>query len=80
MPRYYFHVREGNELRRDAEGVDLPDLQAARARAVKEACRRWSETPPDPAHNDQTFEIGDDAGRTVLTVPFSEAFAERAVT
>jgi hypothetical protein len=80
MPRYYFHVRQGNDLRKDGEGVDLPDLQAARATALNLACQRWSDAPPDTDHNDQTFEISDEAGRTVLTVPFSEAFAERAVT
>ena len=80
MPRYYFHVRQGHELKKDREGMDLPDLQAARAKALKLACQRWRDAPPDAAHNDQTFEISDEAGGTVLTVPFSEAFAERAVT
>ena len=80
MPRYYFHVRQGNDLSRDREGMDLPDLQAVRATAVKLACQRWSAAPPDAAHNDQTFEISDEVGHIVLTVPFSEAFAERAAT
>jgi hypothetical protein len=80
MPRYYFHVRDENGFRQDAEGLDLPDIEAARRKALDMACELWSERPPDGAHNDQTFEIADEAGETVLTVPFSEAFAERAVT
>jgi hypothetical protein len=80
MPRYFFHIRDGNGLTKDAEGVDLPDLDAARAAAVKKACRIWSERPPEPAANDQIFEVTHEAGRIVLTVAFSEAFAERAVT
>jgi hypothetical protein len=80
MPRYYFHVRGRDGLRRDVDGIELADLQAARARAVKRACEIWSAHPPQPGSNDDAFEIADEAGRTVLTVPFSEAFAERAVT
>ena len=80
MPRYYFHVRDGDSLRKDREGVELPDVEAARARALEMACALWTKNPPDIEHNDQTFEIGDEAGDTVLVVPFSEAFAERAVT
>ena len=80
MPRYYFHVRDGSDLRKDREGIELPDLQAARAKALSLACASWSAAPPHRGHNDQSFEISDETGHTLLTVPFSEAFAERAVT
>ncbi len=36
MPRYYFHVHDGF-TRMDAEGSELPNLQAARAEALKRA-------------------------------------------
>ena len=80
MPRYYFHVRTGSDLTEDSEGADLPDIDAARKQAIKMACRVWSERPPESTDNDDTFEIADEAGQVVLKVPFSEAFAERAVT
>jgi hypothetical protein len=80
MPRYFFHVRSGGDLTRDADGLDLPDIDAARKQAVKMACRAWSERPPEAQGNDETFEITDSSGAVVLRVPFSEAFAERAVT
>ena len=80
MPRYFFHMREGNGLTKDPDGLDLPDLHAARATAIKKSCQIWSEMPPEPGRNDQTFEVTDQAGDIVLTVSFSEAFAERAVT
>ena len=80
MPRYFFHIRQGGALGRDAEGTELPDIEAARHEAVERACAIWSKTPPDPDHNDHTFEIADERGETVLVVSFSEAFAERAVT
>ena len=44
------------------------------------ACRAWSERPPESQENNETFEIADGSGEVVLRVPFSEAFAERAVT
>jgi hypothetical protein len=80
MPRYYFHIRAGGDLTRDADGVDLPDIDAARKHAVTMACRAWSERPPEAQDNDETFEITNESGEVVLRVPFSEAFAERAVT
>ncbi len=80
MPRYYFHVRAGDDLAQDTQGVDLPDIDAARKEAVKRACRIWSERPPESSGNNETFEIADETGHVVLKVPFSEAFAERAVT
>jgi hypothetical protein len=80
MPRYYFHVRAGSELSRDSQGVDLPDIDAARKHAVAMACRAWSENPPEGQDNNDTFEVADESGQVVLKVPFSEAYAERAVT
>jgi hypothetical protein len=47
---------------------------------VEMACHAWSERPPEAQDNDETFEITDQSGEVVLSVPFSEAFAERAVT
>lgn len=43
-------------------------------------CRDWIERPPESTDNDETFDVTDEAGDIVLEVPFSEAFAERAVT
>ncbi len=80
MPRYYFHVRAGGDLTRDPDGKDLPDIDAARKHAVAMACRAWSENPPVRTDNNETFEIVNESGEVVLKVPFSEAYAERAVT
>ena len=80
MPRYFFHIRAGNNLTEDPDGTELPDIRAAKAHAVKAACRIWSERPPRSTANDGAFEVTDEAGEVVLRVSFSEAFAERAVT
>jgi hypothetical protein len=34
MPHYFFHIRNDDELIRDEEGTDLPDLSAARKEAA----------------------------------------------
>ena len=34
MPRYYFHFRRGEVLQIDEEGLDLPDLPAAKHEAI----------------------------------------------
>ena len=34
MPRFHFHVRDGDSLLEDLEGADFPGLDAARADAV----------------------------------------------
>jgi hypothetical protein len=80
MARFYFHVRSGGDLMRDPDGSDLPDIDSARKEAVRMACRAWSEKPPERTGGNEVFEITDEAGEIVLKVPFSEAFAERAVT
>ena len=38
MPRYYFHIRNADDMARDEEGTDLPDLDSARKAAL--ACAR----------------------------------------
>ena len=35
VPRYFIDLHDGANLVRDQEGVDLPDLAAARAQAVR---------------------------------------------
>ena len=35
MPRYFLDIHDGSNLVRDGQGSDLPDLDAARAQAVR---------------------------------------------
>jgi hypothetical protein len=37
VPRYYFHVCNGTGFTEDEEGQDLPDLEAARLEAIRNA-------------------------------------------
>src|SRR3712207_5689096 len=45
MPRYFFHLRNENELHEDSEGMDLPNLNAA----LDEALRTERELNNQPA-------------------------------
>lgn len=81
MPRYFFNLRYGrgpDKLAVDPEGDDLADAEAARQHALQEA-RGLIAGPPAFAVRDWfmcSFEIEDDDGRAVLTVPFSDLVPE----
>jgi hypothetical protein len=76
VPRYFFNARNENGLSRDEEGLDLPDVEAARAEALKAAQQLWGDLSGHTARNNMAIEITDEAGQTILTVRFTEA-AER---
>jgi hypothetical protein len=71
MPAYYFHIRDNGTLIRDPDGLELPDLEAARAE-----CKRLilsilrEEQTMDQLLADRQFQIEDDTGGNVLTIPF----------
>ena len=69
MPRYYFHLRNQEDLLEDHEGMDLPDLKAA----LEEALRVDQDLALDPAGiYDLEFGITDSTGKTLLKVPVQE--------
>jgi hypothetical protein len=74
MPLYYFHMTNGIRAFRDYEGVELPDLRAARSYALADARDAMRH---DRSGSDEwslwTFEITDEKGAYALTVPFSDA-------
>jgi hypothetical protein len=71
MPRYFFHLKYGNRRVVDEEGLYLHDLARARAEVIDSIRQILSE--PGFDHEDidgQKLEISDEAGETVLVVPF----------
>jgi uncharacterized protein DUF6894 len=77
MGRFYFHVRAGDELTPDDEGMDLPDLSAAKREAVPsarellaEAIKSGKQTVPD------AFVIADDEGRPLDIVSLAAVLPE----
>ena len=43
MARYFFHLRHGDTLLPDDEGLELPDLEAVRSYAVESARQLFSQ-------------------------------------
>ncbi len=73
MPRYFFHVHDGDSLDPDRVGRDLASLHEARYEAVnvaRELCHLWDDLPPG-AINKMAIEVADDLGQTVFTVAFT---------
>jgi hypothetical protein len=73
MPRYFFHIRDKNSFKSDEVGQEFPDLEAARAEALRDAKELWSDLSRDVARETAVIEIADETGETVLTVLFREA-------
>ena len=67
MPRYFFNIRDGYDVDEDEEGIDLPDIEAARAEALATVEELRDELRD--AGNIE-LEITDETGRRLLTVPF----------
>jgi hypothetical protein len=72
MGRFYFHLRAGEVLTPDDEGIDLPDFSAAQREAIlsarellAEAIKSGKQRVPD------AFVIADESGRALDTVPLA---------
>ena len=73
MPRYYFHIRDDDELVPDSSGIELSNLNVAAkhcGRVVADVLEE-EEWQTEPLAGRQ-FEIADEAGRTVLILPFAK--------
>jgi hypothetical protein len=79
MPRYFLNLHYGRgKVAIDPEGDELPDLEAARERALEAARDLIARTRTNIVRDwfTCTFEIMDEAGRPALTVPFSDTVVE----
>lgn len=75
MPRFHFHMRDGDRIIEDPDGANLPSLDAARAKAT--AAIREAASRPLRLGQDLTgrrFEIADESGRVLATVAFRDVF------
>jgi hypothetical protein len=74
MPRYYFDMREGDEIAPDEEGMELRTLQAVQeeaARALADMARDAIRgRPVDGSGHRMSIEVRDDNG-PVLEVKFT---------
>ena len=66
MPRYFLHIRDGDELIPDEEGTELPDLDAAKAEAIAGARDILAEKLRSGERLDgEVIEIADEAGNRI---------------
>lgn len=73
MPVYFFNQRFNGELGVDAVGMDLPDIEAARRRAVELAREiMCDELVGGEVVLDRSIEVTDAAGQVVLSLPFAD--------
>jgi hypothetical protein len=69
VPRYFFTIRGRDRLKDDPHGTNLPDIAAAFSNAE----RKIRELRKESAYNNDTslmMIVKDDAGHTVLSLPF----------
>ena len=73
MPRFYFHFQNGSGRTEDAEGIILPDEEAAWFQAVRSARDLYGE---DLLNSEicpkLRVEIEDEEGRPVLDLPLEQ--------
>ena len=71
MPRFYFHIRDGNFREIDPDGVEFASLEHAVLDARKAAREILAEKLiADEPIDGQRFEIADESGEVVETVTF----------
>jgi hypothetical protein len=73
VPLYYFHIRDGETLIVDEEGIPFPTLDAARAeaaRSVREMLAEQLRTGEEV--NGQVIKIADESGAVVETLAFTD--------
>jgi hypothetical protein len=70
MARFYFHVREMDQLVADDEGIELPDKKAAVREAQQGARELLAEAiKMDKDRVPEAFVIADEQGREIATLP-----------
>ena len=57
MPRFYFDIRDGAKLNTDEEGIDLPDLPAAKSEATHSLADLTRDIRPDGHDTDVSIEV-----------------------
>lgn len=71
--RFFFHLRNGDQLIEDPDGTELPDLEAALTDARVSARHLLADKLRAGAVlNGQRFEITDEAGRVLAMLPLRD--------
>jgi hypothetical protein len=77
MGRFYFHLKDGEEIFHDDEGAEFPDVDAAKQEAEHSAreflCEALKTRKPRVPG---AFVIADEAGRTLYVLPLAAVLPE----
>jgi len=82
MPRFYIDVRSHFATNEDPDGVELPDIAAAEAEALKRGERLledWAGLPPAYS-NAIVIEIVDEDLNPVLSIPYTDIAVQQLST
>jgi hypothetical protein len=72
VPRFFFHLRNGESLE-DPDGIFLPDTRSARLEAIRNARDIMAEdVRRGHLSLSQRIEVTDENGEPILAVPFRE--------
>ena len=73
MPRFFFHVRDGEPVD-DPDGMFLSDMRGARLEAVRSARNIIAEDlRRGRLHLSSWIEVTDEQGEAIFALPFAEA-------
>ena len=73
MPRFFFHIRDGDPVD-DPDGMYLPDVRSARLEAVRNARDIMAEdVRRGRLRLSSCIEVADENGEAIFAVPFAEA-------
>lgn len=74
MPKFYFHIRDGQDLARDPEGAEFETLEAARKEAINSARELLSQRIlRGDVVDGQAFELTGEDGAVAEIVRFKDA-------
>jgi hypothetical protein len=77
MARFYINFRNGDEIAKDDEGLDLPNLEEARAAALVSAREILADNVKGGAKNPlQAVIITDESGREIMTITAKEVLPD----
>ena len=71
MPRFFFDIHDGEAFTPNREGLELEDLEAAKAEAKKTLPEIVKDEMPDGDRRDFTVDVKDIAGQIVWRVTLS---------
>jgi hypothetical protein len=73
MPRFFFNFRDGKDVSPDDLGIECASIENAYLAAFQAATDIWRDRLAAQRNPlDCAFEIGDEAGNTLLVLPFQE--------